>query len=116
MRLLYSASSSTLPKKTRLVKNLLTLYDDIIVKTSEVRANTMVLAFVYVIHLKSSVWFLLIASPQQGDLRLSGLLSGQGASGEARNCDRRVPADLRADSLATVPPSPLEISRSITKA
>ncbi|GFO45431.1 hypothetical protein PoB_007193600 [Plakobranchus ocellatus] len=46
------------------------------------------------------------ASPQQGDLRLSGPPSGQGAGGGAWNCDRRVPADLRADSLATVPPSP----------
>ncbi|GFN89238.1 hypothetical protein PoB_001574400 [Plakobranchus ocellatus] len=46
-------------------------------------------------------------SPQQGDLRLSGPPSGQGAGGEARTCDRRVPADLRADSLATMPPTPL---------
>ncbi|GFO11310.1 hypothetical protein PoB_003781500 [Plakobranchus ocellatus] len=45
-------------------------------------------------------------SPQQGDLRLSGPPSGQGASGGARTCDRRAPADLRADSLATVPPTP----------
>ncbi|GFO21516.1 hypothetical protein PoB_004802100 [Plakobranchus ocellatus] len=33
--------------------------------------------------------------------------SGQGAGGEARTRDRRVPADLRADSLATEPPTPL---------
>ncbi|GFO29141.1 hypothetical protein PoB_005564600 [Plakobranchus ocellatus] len=45
--------------------------------------------------------FLYIASPQQGDLRLSGPPSGQGAGGGARTRDRRVPADLRADSLAT---------------
>ncbi|GFN83382.1 hypothetical protein PoB_000988800 [Plakobranchus ocellatus] len=51
--------------------------------------------------------FLYIASPQQGDLRLSGPPSGQGAGGGARTRDRRVPADLRADSLATVPPTPL---------
>ncbi|GFO34464.1 hypothetical protein PoB_006096900 [Plakobranchus ocellatus] len=44
--------------------------------------------------------------PQQGDLRLSGPPSGQGAGGGARTRDRRVPADLRADSLATVPPTP----------
>ncbi|GFO14205.1 chemosensory receptor a [Plakobranchus ocellatus] len=46
------------------------------------------------------------ASPQQGDLRLSGPPSGQGAGGGARTRDRKVPADLRADSLATVPPTP----------
>ncbi|GFN73746.1 hexosyltransferase [Plakobranchus ocellatus] len=45
-------------------------------------------------------------SPQQGDLRLSGPPSGQGAGGGARTRDRMVPADLRADSLATVPPTP----------
>ncbi|GFO29196.1 hypothetical protein PoB_005570100 [Plakobranchus ocellatus] len=43
---------------------------------------------------------------QQGDLRLSGPPSGQGAGGGARTRDRKVPADLRADSLATVPPTP----------
>ncbi|GFN85483.1 hypothetical protein PoB_001198900 [Plakobranchus ocellatus] len=46
------------------------------------------------------------ASPQQGDLRLQGPPSGRGADGGARTRDRRVPADLRADSQATVPPSP----------
>ncbi|GFO48121.1 hypothetical protein PoB_007462600 [Plakobranchus ocellatus] len=51
-------------------------------------------------------WFLFIASPQQGDLRLSGPPSGQGAGGGARTRDRRVPADLRVHSLATVPPKP----------
>ncbi|GFO18061.1 hypothetical protein PoB_004456600 [Plakobranchus ocellatus] len=50
--------------------------------------------------------FSYIASPQQGDLRLSGPPSGQGAGGGARTRDRRVPVDLRADSLATVPPTP----------
>ncbi|GFO45309.1 hypothetical protein PoB_007181400, partial [Plakobranchus ocellatus] len=49
-----------------------------------------------------------LASPQQGDLRLSDLPSGQGAGGGARTHNRRVPADLRADSLITVPPSPLK--------
>ncbi|GFO49580.1 hypothetical protein PoB_007608500 [Plakobranchus ocellatus] len=48
----------------------------------------------------------IVASPQQGDLRLSGPPSGQGASGGARTRDRRVPADPRAHSLATVPPTP----------
>ncbi|GFO19931.1 hypothetical protein PoB_004643600 [Plakobranchus ocellatus] len=46
------------------------------------------------------------ASPQQGDLRLSGPPSGQGTGGGARTRDRRGPADLRTDSLATVPPTP----------
>ncbi|GFO40603.1 hypothetical protein PoB_006710800 [Plakobranchus ocellatus] len=50
--------------------------------------------------------FLYIASPQQGDLRLLGPSSGQSAGSGARTRDRRVPADLRADSLATVPPTP----------
>ncbi|GFN75112.1 hypothetical protein PoB_000161800 [Plakobranchus ocellatus] len=43
-----------------------------------------------------------LTSPHQGDLRLSGPPSGQGAGGGARTRHRRVPADLRADSLATV--------------
>ncbi|GFO14094.1 hypothetical protein PoB_004059900 [Plakobranchus ocellatus] len=47
-----------------------------------------------------------IACPQHGDLRLSGPPSGQGASDGARTRNRRVPADLRADSLSTVPPTP----------
>ncbi|GFO18636.1 hypothetical protein PoB_004514100 [Plakobranchus ocellatus] len=46
-----------------------------------------------------------IASPQQGDLRFSGPPSGQDAGGGARTRDRSVPVDLRADSLATVPPT-----------
>ncbi|GFO49732.1 hypothetical protein PoB_007623700 [Plakobranchus ocellatus] len=53
-----------------------------------------------------SAGFLYIASPHQGDLRLSGRPSGQGASGGARTRDRRIPADLRVDSLPTVRPSP----------
>ncbi|GFO26263.1 hypothetical protein PoB_005276800 [Plakobranchus ocellatus] len=47
-----------------------------------------------------------IIGPQQGDLRLSGPPSGQGAGGGARTRDRKVPEDLRADSLATKPPTP----------
>ncbi|GFO00080.1 one cut domain family member [Plakobranchus ocellatus] len=43
----------------------------------------------------------LAASPQQGDLRLSG----QGAGGGARTRNRRVPADFRVDSIATEPPT-----------
>ncbi|GFO22576.1 hypothetical protein PoB_004908100 [Plakobranchus ocellatus] len=49
---------------------------------------------------------LYIASPQQGDLRLLGPPSGQGAVGGARTRDRKFPADLRADSLAKLPPTP----------
>ncbi|GFO20235.1 hypothetical protein PoB_004674000 [Plakobranchus ocellatus] len=48
----------------------------------------------------------MVTSPQQGYLRLSGPPSGQGAGGGARTRDRRVPTDLSADSLATVPPTP----------
>ncbi|GFN77316.1 hypothetical protein PoB_000382200 [Plakobranchus ocellatus] len=40
------------------------------------------------------------------DLGLSGPPLGQGAGGVARFRDTRAPADLRADSLATVPPTP----------
>ncbi|GFO32730.1 hypothetical protein PoB_005923500 [Plakobranchus ocellatus] len=40
------------------------------------------------------------ANPQHGDLRL------RPSDGGARTCDRRVPADLRVDSKATVPPTP----------
>ncbi|GFO05772.1 hypothetical protein PoB_003227700 [Plakobranchus ocellatus] len=45
--------------------------------------------------------------PQQSDPRLSGPLTGQGAGGGARTYDRLVPADLRTDTLATVPPTPV---------
>ncbi|GFO08319.1 transcription factor hes-1 [Plakobranchus ocellatus] len=45
--------------------------------------------------------------PQQGDLRLSGPSSGQGARGRARARDRRVPADIRADPLAPGSPTRL---------
>ncbi|GFN76956.1 hypothetical protein PoB_000346200 [Plakobranchus ocellatus] len=47
-----------------------------------------------------------IASPQQGDLRFSGHPSRQGAGDGFRTRNRSVPADLRADSLAIVPPTP----------
>ncbi|GFN96005.1 hypothetical protein PoB_002251100, partial [Plakobranchus ocellatus] len=42
----------------------------------------------------------------QGDLRLSGPRSAQGAGGRARTRDRRDLADLGTDSLATVPSTP----------
>ncbi|GFO30617.1 hypothetical protein PoB_005712200 [Plakobranchus ocellatus] len=38
-------------------------------------------------------------------------LLGQGAGGGARTRDKRVPADLSADSLSTVPPTPLIMMR-----
>ncbi|GFO07796.1 hypothetical protein PoB_003430100 [Plakobranchus ocellatus] len=44
--------------------------------------------------------------PQQDDPRLSGSPPDQGPGGGARTRDRRVPANLRADSLATMPPTP----------
>ncbi|GFO06599.1 hypothetical protein PoB_003310400 [Plakobranchus ocellatus] len=44
-------------------------------------------------------------SPQQDDLRLSGPPSGQGAGGRTRTREKRVPADLRAHSLANMPPT-----------
>ncbi|GFO30740.1 hypothetical protein PoB_005724500 [Plakobranchus ocellatus] len=47
--------------------------------------------------------------PQQGDLRFLGPPSGQGAGGGAGTRDRRVPADLRAFSLATMPPTPNDV-------
>ncbi|GFO31116.1 hypothetical protein PoB_005762100 [Plakobranchus ocellatus] len=46
------------------------------------------------------------ASPQESDLMFSGPPSGESVGGGARTRDRRVPADFRADSLATVPPTP----------
>ncbi|GFN81743.1 hypothetical protein PoB_000824900 [Plakobranchus ocellatus] len=36
--------------------------------------------------------------PQQGDVMLSGPPSGQGTAGRAQTRDRRIPADVRADS------------------
>ncbi|GFN93385.1 hypothetical protein PoB_001989100 [Plakobranchus ocellatus] len=62
--------------------------------------------------LKRSLSFLYIASPQQGDLRLSGPPSGQGAGSGTRTRNRRVPADLRADSQATVLPTPPPLKHS----
>ncbi|GFO33688.1 hypothetical protein PoB_006019300 [Plakobranchus ocellatus] len=45
----------------------------------------------------------IISRPQHGDLKLLGTLSGQGTDGGARTRDTRVPTDLKADSLPTVP-------------
>ncbi|GFN92036.1 hypothetical protein PoB_001854200 [Plakobranchus ocellatus] len=45
---------------------------------------------------------------KKGDLRLSGPPPGQGAGSGPRTRDKRVPADLRADS----PPTPLPLLRS----
>ncbi|GFO49216.1 hypothetical protein PoB_007572100 [Plakobranchus ocellatus] len=55
------------------------------------------------------------ASPQRGDLRLSGPPSGQGAGSGARTRDRMVPADLRADSQATVLPTPQAVNKSTSQ-
>ncbi|GFO12286.1 hypothetical protein PoB_003879100 [Plakobranchus ocellatus] len=41
-----------------------------------------------------------------GGAELSVPPSGQGAGGGTRTSDRRIPADIRADSLAIVPPPP----------
>ncbi|GFO05937.1 hypothetical protein PoB_003244200 [Plakobranchus ocellatus] len=60
----------------------------------------------YYVYIQIQFGLLYIASPQQGSIRLSGPPSGQGAGGGARTRDRRFPADLRADSLATVPSTP----------
>ncbi|GFO19277.1 hypothetical protein PoB_004578200 [Plakobranchus ocellatus] len=62
---------------------------------------------VFLRHRKEGRKVLYIASPQQCDLKLLGPPSGQGAGGKTRTRDRRVPADLRADSLTTVSPTPL---------
>ncbi|GFO02180.1 proton-associated sugar transporter a [Plakobranchus ocellatus] len=56
------------------------------------------------------IFFVCMASPQKGDLRLSGPPSGKDAGSGARTYDRKVPLDLRAVSLSTVPPSMLCVS------
>ncbi|GFN82432.1 hypothetical protein PoB_000893800 [Plakobranchus ocellatus] len=58
-------------------------------------------------------YILCIASPQQSGLRLSDPPSGQGADGGNRTHNRRVSADLRADSLSTMPPKPQVVARSL---
>ncbi|GFO21583.1 hypothetical protein PoB_004808800 [Plakobranchus ocellatus] len=57
-------------------------------------------------NVKFGIRFLCIASPQQGDLRLSGPPTGQGAGGGARTHIRMIPTDLKASDLSTVPPMP----------
>ncbi|GFO25518.1 hypothetical protein PoB_005202300 [Plakobranchus ocellatus] len=62
-----------------------------------------------------AVWPYSIATvccAQQGDLRLSGLPSDQGTGGGARTRNRRIPADLRADSLVIEPPKPPKLVTS----
>ncbi|GFO18150.1 hypothetical protein PoB_004465500 [Plakobranchus ocellatus] len=49
------------------------------------------------------------ASLQQGDIGLSGTQSGQVVYGGARTREKMVPSDLRADSLSTVPRTPLPL-------
>ncbi|GFO37760.1 hypothetical protein PoB_006426500 [Plakobranchus ocellatus] len=52
---------------------------------------------------------IMVENSQHGDLMLLGHPSGQGAGDGARSCDRKVPEDLRADSLATVLSTPQTI-------
>ncbi|GFO15178.1 hypothetical protein PoB_004168300 [Plakobranchus ocellatus] len=52
-------------------------------------------------------------TPKQGDLKLSGPPSGQGAGGGARTRDRKVFEDLKADSLAIVRPTPRTAKKKI---
>ncbi|GFN78368.1 hypothetical protein PoB_000487400 [Plakobranchus ocellatus] len=44
---------------------------------------------------------------EQSDIRVLGHLSDQETGGGARNCVKRVPADLRADSLASAIDAPI---------
>ncbi|GFO48380.1 hypothetical protein PoB_007488500 [Plakobranchus ocellatus] len=53
-----------------------------------------------------SNFFFFNSQSQQGDFILADLPSGQGTGGGARTRDRKAPADLRADSLSTVLPTP----------
>ncbi|GFO36804.1 hypothetical protein PoB_006330900 [Plakobranchus ocellatus] len=46
------------------------------------------------------------ASSQKGDLKLYGPPSDQGTCDGPRTCNRRIPADVMADSLAREPPTP----------
>ncbi|GFO40818.1 hypothetical protein PoB_006732300 [Plakobranchus ocellatus] len=52
------------------------------------------------------------SGPQQGDVRFSDIPSAQGAGDGARTRDRMVPADLRADTLTIVPPTPRTSGRT----
>ncbi|GFN98055.1 hypothetical protein PoB_002456100 [Plakobranchus ocellatus] len=53
------------------------------------------------------------SSPQQGDLSFLGPPSDQGAGGGVRTRDRRVPSNIRADSLTTEPPRPQIIKERV---
>ncbi|GFN85327.1 hypothetical protein PoB_001183300 [Plakobranchus ocellatus] len=55
-------------------------------------------AWIYAATRGRLVWFLYKASPQQGDLMLSGPPPGQGASGGARTRNRMVSANAGMDS------------------
>ncbi|GFN98164.1 hypothetical protein PoB_002467000 [Plakobranchus ocellatus] len=76
------------------VKVIVTLNDDVIKHFLEQRANY---------HKPDKITS---RSTNKCDLRLSGPPSGQGVGGGARDRDRRIPADFRADSLSSVPPTP----------
>ncbi|GFO17867.1 hypothetical protein PoB_004437200 [Plakobranchus ocellatus] len=52
---------------------------------------------------KAEVEDLCIASPQQGDLSLSGSPPGQGAGGGAQNRDRGIPVNVNASLPSTAP-------------
>ncbi|GFO21098.1 hypothetical protein PoB_004760300 [Plakobranchus ocellatus] len=56
--------------------------------------------------LAPGIWQGKTSVPQQADLRLSGPPSGQGAGNGVRTRNKRIPTEIRADSLATVPPTP----------
>ncbi|GFO02937.1 hypothetical protein PoB_002944200 [Plakobranchus ocellatus] len=79
-------------------------------KVPLIRSNTSLFVFSYTREI--GLVFLCKASPQQGDLRLSGPPSGQSAGGGAQTRDRRIPADIRAGSPATVPPTPPTLIRT----
>ncbi|GFN77560.1 hypothetical protein PoB_000406600 [Plakobranchus ocellatus] len=64
----------------------------------------------------AAIWKLVSQASPQDDLRLSRLSSppsSQGTGDGTRTRDKRLPEDLRADSLATVPPTPLEVVRPV---
>ncbi|GFO49855.1 hypothetical protein PoB_007636000 [Plakobranchus ocellatus] len=47
-----------------------------------------------------------VGSKQEADVQTTGPPSDQDAVSAARNRDKRAPADLRTDSLGTMPPTP----------
>ncbi|GFO13877.1 hypothetical protein PoB_004038200 [Plakobranchus ocellatus] len=76
----------------------------IVCRTLDYLASNYVITVLYCIDCRKGGWVLYIASPQQGDLRLLGPPSGRDADGGGRTRDRRVPADLRVDSVPPTPP------------